>query len=137
MAEQYDHDTMRGLHRLLNRAKLHYRRPPKRYEPGKVLEVSIHGVCPAVSGRARFRLEAFAGGGFAGQVYRATLLDLDPKELIATGLQVGNPLRSRSMFLHPDFPIGFATPSTGLDSKGRFQPRSMSMRCAAERCGRS
>jgi hypothetical protein len=89
MTEKYNPDKINALLGLVEQAGLHYRRPPKRYEPGKVLEVKVTGVCPAVSGRAKLRLEAFAGGGFAGQVYRTTLLELEPTTLDEAGLRIG------------------------------------------------
>ncbi len=64
---------------------------PRRYEPGWILNVEITGVAPAVKGQAELELERFAGGGFAGQVYRGRLLRLDlPDGVTIPGLTPGN-----------------------------------------------
>ena len=45
----------------------------RRYEDGDSLQLSITTAWPEVDGRARFHIEKFVGGGFAGQVYRCRL----------------------------------------------------------------
>ena len=62
---------------------------PDRYEAGDVLEVPITTVWPERHGYARFELERFVGGGYAGQVYRARLVALDVPRGEGTGLSVG------------------------------------------------
>ena len=76
MTEVYDPEPCGRLVNLAADADLHYLHSPTRYDPGRVLEVQITGVCPAVTGRAKLKLERFVGGGFAGQVYRARLVEL-------------------------------------------------------------
>ena len=62
----------------------------RRYEDGDSLELQITTAWPEADGRARFHIEKFVGGGFAGQVYRCRLesLDLDgaPSD---SGLAIG------------------------------------------------
>ncbi|MBE7465852.1 MAG: hypothetical protein HS116_20450 [Planctomycetes bacterium] len=60
-----------------------------RYDPGTVLDVPIQGVAPATLGRARIELDRFLGGGFAGQVYRARLLDVSWQGAPVEGLVPG------------------------------------------------
>ncbi|MEW6199990.1 MAG: hypothetical protein AB1601_15170 [Planctomycetota bacterium] len=74
------------------------------YEPGHRLELSITGVVPANTGRATVDIERFVGGGFAGQVYRVVLADLQNDNGPIAGLQVGN--RYAIKILKP--PSGFA-----------------------------
>ena len=47
------------------------------YDPGDRLEYRVTGVVPAKEGRITVEVERFAGGGFAGQVYRVKLLSLE------------------------------------------------------------
>ena len=47
----------------------------RRYDPGDELHYEITGVFPPSQGRAHLKIERFAGGGFAGQVYRVRVLD--------------------------------------------------------------
>lgn len=88
MAKEYDPEHIQELAALIDQADLHYCRPPGRYEPGKLLHLKVRGVCPAIEGKATLRVECFAGGGFAGQVYRVRVIDLDPPDLNATGLKI-------------------------------------------------
>ncbi len=62
----------------------------RRYEPGTVLEYDLRGVCPSGEAKARLEIEKFAGGGFAGQVYKVKLLGLSCKEGQVEGLTVGS-----------------------------------------------
>ena len=62
---------------------------PKRYDPGKVLDVKITGVCPSNRARAYMVVERFVGGGFAGQVYSVRLGRLDVENGPIEGLEIG------------------------------------------------
>lgn len=64
-----------------------YRR--SRYEPGACLELAVTGVFPAKTGRVVAEVERFVGGGFAGQVYRVKLLQIDAADGPIAGLEVG------------------------------------------------
>jgi len=120
MGRDYDTDKVRELFGLADRADLHYRRPPKRHEPGEVLDVKVTGVCPAVSGRARLRLESFAGGGFAGQVYRTTLLELDSPEMEKTGLRIGGTYAIKIHVPPSRFSLAFRNAVYWLGFQGPF-----------------
>jgi len=61
----------------------------KRYDPGERLELSITGVVPAHTGRVVAEVERFVGGGFAGQVYRVRLREINADEGPLAGLSVG------------------------------------------------
>ncbi len=62
----------------------------RRYEPGAVLEYELRGVFPPAKAKARFEIEKFVGGGFAGQVYKARLLALEDRDGQIKGLTVGD-----------------------------------------------
>jgi hypothetical protein len=74
------------------------------YDPGERLDLSLAGVVPANTARAAFEVERFVGGGFAGQVYRVRLLNLDPSDGPIDGLSVGQTYAVK--ILKP--PSGFA-----------------------------
>jgi hypothetical protein len=59
------------------------------YDPGDRLEYSITGVVPANAGRMVAEVERFVGGGFAGQVYRVELLEVQAHHGPISGLTVG------------------------------------------------
>ena len=66
-------------------------RPLRRgcYDPGDCLELAVTGVMPAHTGRVVAEIERFVGGGFAGQVYRTKLRQVDPDTEPLTDLAVG------------------------------------------------
>jgi hypothetical protein len=61
----------------------------ERYEAGDVLDLAFRAVLPDCAGRGRFRVEMFAGSGFAGQVYRCRVESLDVPPGVETGLREG------------------------------------------------
>jgi len=61
------------------------------YDPGHRLEYSITGVVPAHTGRIVAEVERFVGGGFAGQVYRIELLEIQADDGPISGLVGGRP----------------------------------------------
>ena len=68
--------------------KVPYR--PSRYEDGDILNLNFTTIWPEHKGQARFEIEKFVGGGFAGQVYRCRLLDLSDADAFREhGLKVG------------------------------------------------
>ena len=60
-----------------------------RYEPGEVLEYDIRGVWPSRPAHVRLSIERHVGGGFAGQVYRVRVLDIESPEGPIEGLELG------------------------------------------------
>ncbi len=60
----------------------------RHYEVGQVLTLRFKTVWPRMEATGRFRIELFAGGGFAGQVYRCRLESVEgPIELRKAGLR--------------------------------------------------
>lgn len=49
-----------------------------RYEPGDELVYDVTGVTDGTAGRVTLAVEAFIGGGFAGQVYRVRVTGIEP-----------------------------------------------------------
>ncbi|MCK4343307.1 MAG: hypothetical protein KAY37_16455 [Phycisphaerae bacterium] len=74
------------------------------YDPGELLDLAVTGVIPANTGRVRAEVERFVGGGFAGQVYRVTLQEIDAQAGPIEGLSVGGTYAIK--ILKP--PTGFA-----------------------------
>jgi hypothetical protein len=60
-----------------------------RYDPGDELAYEVTAVMPARSGRVRGRVERYVGGGFAGQVYRVKLLEVNGDAGSIEGLEPG------------------------------------------------
>jgi hypothetical protein len=74
------------------------------YDPGDRLELAVTGVLPANPGRLVAEVERFVGGGFAGQVYRVKLLQIDTPSGPIDGLSEGQVYAIK--ILRP--PSGFA-----------------------------
>ncbi|MGB8951194.1 MAG: hypothetical protein WCC06_00810 [Candidatus Aminicenantales bacterium] len=86
----YSIETIRKLEEIFLAQKV--LRPLRllRYESGTVLEYEVKGVWPVWAGRARLEIEKFVGGGYAGQVYKARLLDVAVYKGTNTELKTGN-----------------------------------------------
>jgi len=90
MSGEYSVQVIQELERIFHDQKV--LRPIRilRYEPGAILEYDIQGVISSWKGRAKFEIEKFVGGGYAGQVYKVKLLSLDSKRAAAETFQIGN-----------------------------------------------
>lgn len=89
MAAKHVLKTTQSLLDLADHSNLHFRTAPERHSPGTILDVKLLTISPAIEGTATLKVEDFAGGGFAGQVYRTTLLRIEPASLESSGLTVG------------------------------------------------
>ena len=89
MAGTYPPETIRALEAAFSGQKLERPIRSSRYEPGTVLEYEVRGVVPDSWAKARFEVEKYAGGGYAGQVYQVKLLTLEPIEGRVGGLEAG------------------------------------------------
>lgn len=104
MTVDYSIQTVRLLEEIYHRQKIHRPLRIQRYDPGTELTYKIKGVVPARAGKVKLEVERFVGGGYAGQVYRVKLLDIEEPEGPIQGL---NPSHSYAMkILIP--PTGFS-----------------------------
>ncbi|MBN1153808.1 hypothetical protein JXB12_02675 [candidate division KSB1 bacterium] len=56
----------------------HYR--PSRYGVGEIVVLTVEGVAPQYKACVQCKIDKFVGGGFAGQVYRIRMIDLEVLE---------------------------------------------------------
>jgi len=105
---------------------------PTRYDPGRVLEVAITGVCPSHRARARMVVEQFVGGGFAGQVYRVRLDSLDSAEGVIDGLETGGYYAVKILIPPSSFARFFRNTIYAIGYQGAF---SAQVNYAAARVG--
>ncbi len=132
MADASCPETIRTLARSFTDQKVLRPMRTVRYEPGDVLEYEVRGIMPSGRARARFEVEKYAGGGYAGQVYRVKLLRLVAVEGRIGGLQPGVTYalkilvpasgfgrRIRNLFYGVAFQAPFSL--QGLASAGRSQ----------------
>jgi hypothetical protein len=62
---------------------------PIRYDPREILDLELTGVPSSIHARGKFEIEKFVGAGFAGQVYRVRLAELQPRGGTIEGLVPG------------------------------------------------
>ena len=67
--------------------KLHRPMRVDRYEDGTVLDYDVNAIDGDNNGNVKLEIEKFVGGGFAGQVYRVKILNID-SDTELSGLQV-------------------------------------------------
>ncbi len=82
MATEYPYDVeiCRQLTAGFDRLKLHRPRRQNRYDAGDRLIYQVTGVDNPGKARLQLEIEKFVGGGFAGQVYKVKVLDIETGE---------------------------------------------------------
>jgi len=76
-AKAYSSEVCRRLAAVAEETRLLRPRRIVRHEVGDLLALDLEGVAPAWRGRATFEILGYVGGGFAGQVYRARVVDIE------------------------------------------------------------
>lgn len=89
MAIEYSVEVIHELEKEFRAAALHRPMRVERYEAGTELEYDVTGVARATKGKVHLVVEKFVGGGFAGQVYRVKILDMNFHSGLIDGLEVG------------------------------------------------
>ncbi len=89
MAFQYSVETVKKLSEAFAREET--TRPMRigHYEAGTELTYEVTGVAPARQANVRLKIEKFVGGGFAGQVYRVNVLEIDAPHGDIPNLEIG------------------------------------------------
>ena len=91
-----------------------------RYERGDRLEYAVTGVAGARPGRLILEVEKFVGGGFAGQVYRVRVLQVDAPDGPIPGLAPGGPYAIKILTPPSGFARAFRDFLYFLAYQGRF-----------------
>lgn len=87
---KYSQSLCKGLIARIQQMPIRVPYRIRRYEDGDTLELPITTAWPESDGVARFYIEKFVGGGFAGQVYRCRLASITLEDTsISAGLIVG------------------------------------------------
>ncbi len=119
MAKGYSLQTVKELQAAFDQADVLRPMRIERYEDGDELEYDVTGVAPSHPGRVKLRIERFVGGGFAGQVYRVKVLELECPDGDIAGLTVGGayavkillpPSSFSERFRNAIYAIGFQGP---------------------------
>ena len=117
MATEYSVDVCKELKERFYSQGLHRPMRIGRYDAGDELVYDVTGLENANTGRVHLTVEKFVGGGFAGQVYRVKILEIEGGPI--EGLDVGGtyamkilipPSRLSQLFRNALYWIGFQCP---------------------------
>jgi len=89
MDVDYSIEIQKRIENQIRGAELHRPYRISRYEPGAELTYEVTGLDSPVRGRVRLIVDKFVGGGFAGQVYRVKVLDIEPENRSIGALRPG------------------------------------------------
>ena len=89
MATEYSVEVSRKIEEEFHRAALHRPMRIDCYDVGVELTYDVSEVAGPSRGKVRLVVEKFVGGGFAGQVYRVKVLEIEPESGSLGGLEVG------------------------------------------------
>jgi hypothetical protein len=117
MANDYSVEVCTELQERFRRTEVCRPMRVRRYEPGTELTYQVRGFAGADPANVRLAVERFVGGGFAGQVYRVKILQMDGAPL--AGLEAGGsyamkilipPSRFSCLFRDMLYWVGFQGP---------------------------
>lgn len=86
-ANVYDVDTCNFLKKKFLQQKLHRPMRVGRYDAGTRLSYDITGITQSHQARIQLEIEKFVGGGFAGQVYKVKVLDIEINDEPIEGIE--------------------------------------------------
>jgi len=118
---EYSEETIRELEREFQATALHRPMHVERYEVGTELLYDVKGVATSAEAKIRLRVEKFVGGGFAGQVYRVKLLDIESFSDSIEDLEVGDVYAMKIMVPPSNFSRVFRNALYWVGFQGPFQ----------------
>jgi hypothetical protein len=120
------------LEAAFKRQSLHRPMHLDRFEEGTDLEYRITAVNGRNTGVVRLLIEKFVGGGFAGQVYRVKVIDVQPDAGPLEGIQTGKVLAMKILIPPTAFSRTFRNVIYWVGFQGPFQ---LQVNPAASRSG--
>jgi len=142
---EYSIALCRELAAIVRGANLEVPRRVDRYEPGEVLDLAFTTVWPEVRGRGLFRIDRFVGGGFAGQVYRCILDELQVPRDAKTGLKTGRayavkilvpPTKFARRFRDAIYWLGFQAPFSLQVNRAACKAALLHQKLTRHACGK-
>ena len=132
MAEEYSLEIHRELEKEFYKAELHRPMNLERYEQGSQLKYEITDVANGNKGTAKLQIEKFVGGGFAGQVYRVKVIDVQTENGPIDGIESGKILAMKILIPPSLFSKIFRNTVHWIGFQGPFQ---LQVNPAAARAG--
>lgn len=123
MTGEYSTEVCKALEKRFRDAQLHRPMRVARYDPGRELAYDLRAVQGTHAGRTRLRVEQFVGGGFAGQVYRVKVLEIDTRQGPLGGLEAGGTYAMKILVPPSGFSLLFRNLLYWIGFQGPFQPQ--------------
>jgi hypothetical protein len=123
MGIEYSVQAVHTLKDLFHRQKIIRPLRVRRYDPGDELALEIRGLAPARRGKIRLAIEQYAGGGFAGQVYRVKVIELETPDGPLSGLEPGQYYAMKILVPASGFARFFRNVLYALAFQGPFSPQ--------------
>ena len=121
MTVDYSVQTCRELAQQFRAADLHRPLRINRYDPGDELTYDVTGVVPAHDATVRVVVEKFVGGGFAGQVYRVKVREIQSPTGAIPGLAPDAVLALKILIPPSRFSLFFRNLVYAIGFQGPFQ----------------
>ena len=132
MAVEYNIETCKQLADSFQRCKLFRPMRIGRYDPGTELVYEIKSVSTGNISRIKLLIEKFVGGGFAGQVYKVKVLEIESGNEQFKELKVGNSYAIKILIPPSGFSKFFRNLVYWIGFQGPFQ---LQVNPAASRAG--
>ncbi len=124
MTEDYDIATINLLENKFHEAALHRPMRVARYEAGKELSYEVNEIGGEDSGRVDLLVDKFIGGGFAGQVYRVKVLQIESPTGRIGSLKQGGIYAMKILVPPSGFSLLFRNALYWIGFQGSFQLQS-------------
>lgn len=121
MAREYSIEACRELEAGFRAAQLHRPMRISRYDAGTELVYDVLGTERAGTARVNLIIEKFVGGGFAGQVYKVKMLEIEGGPI--AGLEVGGVYAMKILIPPSNFARLFRNALYWIGFQGAFAPQ--------------
>lgn len=121
MAAEYSVEVCKTLEEKFRLARLYRPIRVRRYDAGTELVYDVKGIEKANTGRVRLAVEKFVGSGFAGQVYKVKILDIEAEDGPIGGLRAGQVYAMKILVPPSNFARLFRNALYWLGFQGPFQ----------------
>jgi hypothetical protein len=120
---EYSVEAVNKIEEVFKNAELHRPMRVTRYDAGAELYYDVTGLTRANEARVHLTIEKFVGGGFAGQVYKVRILDIDSVSSSIHGLEAGKSYAMKILVPPSNFSRFFRNALYWIGFQGPFQPQ--------------
>lgn len=120
---EYSVDVVNQVKEVFKNAELHRPMRIDRYDAGTELHYNVTSVTSANEARVHLIIEKFVGGGFAGQVYKVKILDINLQAGPIQGLETGKSYAMKILVPPTNLSRLFRNSLYWFGFQGPFQPQ--------------